>query len=228
MKLLSESELVWSPVVANSTMNRERNANGINSYEKEFKFKPEAFLVNHIDKFGQVKWLDICCGQGKALIQVATYLSNKNLQHKAALKGIDLVDSFLPILPSVTCLQFEVKSAVEWASGEAYDLITCVHGLHYIGDKLKVLKTAMASLTSNGLFIANLDLKNIMIGNGDAQNHMKSIFKNNTVQYNARTRIIQCNGPRSIDFGVQYKGASDQAGPNYTGQEAVNSFYDLM
>ena len=225
MKLLSESELIWSPVVANSTMNRERNASGINSYEKEFKFKPEAFLVNHIDKFGQVKWLDLCCGHGKALVQVALDLSKQDLQHKAVLKGIDLVDSFLPIPPSVTCLQFEVTSAVEWSPGDEYDLITCVHGLHYIGDKLKVLKTAMASLSSNGLFIANLDLKNILIDNGDAQSHLKSIFKTNTIQYNARTRVVQCNGPRIIDFGVEFKGASDQAGPNYTGQEAVNSFY---
>jgi len=225
MKLLSESELIWSPVVANSTMNRERNASGINSYEKEFKFKPEAFLVNHIDKFGQVKWLDLCCGYGKALVQVALDFSKQDLEHKAVLKGIDLVDSFLPIPTSVSCLQFEVKSAVEWSPGDEYDLITCVHGLHYLGDKLKVLKTAMASLSSNGLFIANLDLKNILIDNGDAQSHLKSIFKTNTIQYNARTRVVQCSGPRVIDFGVQYKGASDQAGPNYTGQEAVNSFY---
>ena len=29
MELLSENELIWSPVVANSAMNRERNSSGI-------------------------------------------------------------------------------------------------------------------------------------------------------------------------------------------------------
>lgn len=33
MKLLSENELVWSWVVANSKMNRKRNASGVNSYD---------------------------------------------------------------------------------------------------------------------------------------------------------------------------------------------------
>jgi 2-polyprenyl-3-methyl-5-hydroxy-6-metoxy-1,4-benzoquinol methylase len=227
MKLLSENELIWSSVVANSAMNRGRNASGINSYEKEFKFKPQTFLKNYIEKHGQVRWLDLCCGQGKALVQVATDLAAQGLQHKAVLSGIDLIDSFLPIPPSVTCVHFEIKSAVEWLTGNEYDLITCAHGLHYIGDKLQVLKTAFASLSPNGLFIANLDLKSILIGNGDAKNHIKTILKKNAVQYNARTRIVQCSGYRAIDFVVEYKGANDQAGPNYTGQEAVNSFYEI-
>ncbi len=46
MKLLTESELIWSPIVANNRMNRKRRASGINSYEKELKFKPETFLDN--------------------------------------------------------------------------------------------------------------------------------------------------------------------------------------
>lgn len=52
MKLLSEKELIWSTVVANSTMNRARNASGLNSYEKEFRSKPEQFLYKHIEQFG--------------------------------------------------------------------------------------------------------------------------------------------------------------------------------
>jgi len=44
MKLLAEKDLIWSPIVANSRMNRARKSSGVNSYEKEFKFKPENFL----------------------------------------------------------------------------------------------------------------------------------------------------------------------------------------
>lgn len=83
MKLLSEKELVWSWVVANSKMNRKRNASGVNSYEKELKIQPEVFLEKFIRQFGQVKWLDICCGEGKALIQAAEYLRAKGLQDNA-------------------------------------------------------------------------------------------------------------------------------------------------
>lgn len=228
MKLLSESELIWSSIVANSKMNRERNASGINSYEQEFKFKPEVFLKTYIEKYGQVKWLDLCCGQGKALIQAATYLSEMNLQDHAILKGFDLIDTFLNIPPAVKCLDFEVKSVVDWSSEDKYDLITCVHGIHYVGDKLKVLQLAFDSLNPEGIFIANLDLNNIEISGCKTENYLKTIFKNKGIEYNPRTRILKCTGPRNIHFDVYYKGASDEAGPNYTGQEAVTSFYDKI
>ncbi len=41
---------------------------------------------------------------------------------------------------------------------DAFDLITCVHGLHYAGDKLAVLTRAVDWLTPGGLFAADLDL----------------------------------------------------------------------
>ena len=85
MKLLPENELIWSWVVANSKMNRERNASGINSYEQELGFKPEIFLEKRVGETGVVKWLDLCCGEGKALIQTAAYLAENGLQEKAML-----------------------------------------------------------------------------------------------------------------------------------------------
>jgi hypothetical protein len=48
------------------------------------------------------------------------------------------------------------------------------------------------------------------------------------VQYNRRTRILVCKGPRQIDFSLTYKGANDAAGPNYTGQDAVCSVYSIL
>lgn len=227
MKLLPENELIWSWVVANSKMNRERNASGVNSYEKELKFKPERFLETHIHQSGSVKWLDMCCGQGKALIQAADYLSKKNLQDRATMKGVDLVNSFQPIPHSITCINFEVTSIVDWSDEVQYDLITCIHGLHYIGDKLKVLKKILERLSAEGIFMANLDLNNISIANTDTENHLRDIFNKYTIQYNQRTRMLVCKGPRRLDLNVSYKGASDEAGPNYTGQDAVCSMYEL-
>jgi hypothetical protein len=42
--LHSGKELVWLSVVANSAMNRARNASGINSYQQEFTFQPQDAL----------------------------------------------------------------------------------------------------------------------------------------------------------------------------------------
>ncbi|GAB3891420.1 hypothetical protein GCM10029964_064560 [Kibdelosporangium lantanae] len=36
---------------------------------------------------------------------------------------------------------------------------------------------------------------------------------------------LRRTGHRQVHLPVQYLGADDQAGPNYTGQPAVNSYY---
>jgi trans-aconitate methyltransferase len=48
---------------------------------------------------------------------------------------------------------------VTWEPGQACDLITCVHGLHYGGDKLAVLTRAASWLAPTGLLAADLDLR---------------------------------------------------------------------
>lgn len=137
MQLLSEQELIWSPIVANSRMNRERNSSGVNSYEKEFKFKPEDFLESKIKEFGKTSWLDLCCGQGIALLQTAQYFLDRGLQNQIKLKGIDLLDSFKPIDDKLKFIELEVKSLVDWTPDQQYDLITCSHGLHYPGNQIE-------------------------------------------------------------------------------------------
>ncbi len=228
MRLLSDNELVWSPVVANSRMNRSRKASGINSYEKEFKFKPELFLEACIRKYGQVSWLDLCCGEGNALIQAATYLFDLGIHERATLKGVDLVDAFQPIGTPHGCIGFEALSIVDWVPSQPYDLITCSHGLHYVGDKLKVVETAIGALGSQGLFIANLDIDSIVIEGVTSKTWLRDFLKNAGIDYNGRTKIIRCSSPLEIDFNLIYKGADDLAGPNYTGQEAVTSFYSKV
>lgn len=216
MKLLTEKELIWSPVVANNRMNRKRVASGVNSYEKELYFRPGTYLQECLSENGQVKWLDLCCGEGNALIQ---YAKGLEVQTGVTLKGIDLVDQFEMIPAHVTCLQFEVRSLVNWVPDEQYDLITCVHGIHYIGDKLQVITAALRALQPKGLFIGHLDLNNIKGVD------MRQLFAAHNLEYNVRRKLLKCIGPRHIHLQLQYEGADDQTGPNYTGQEAVTSYY---
>lgn len=224
MSLLHEKDLIWSAVVANSSMNRDRNASGINSYEKEFKFIPARFLEKIVQEKGSATWLDLCCGSGFALVQTHADLVRKGLQQQVQLKGIDLLDTFPPAAANREGLTFEVTSVVDWQPDQSYDLITCSHGLHYLGDKLKVIGMACGALTPNGHFIAHLDLQNIAVPPGIS---LKKIFSGDGIQYSSRTRIIRRTGTLAFNAGLSYVGADDQAGPNYTGQGAVTSYYDL-
>ncbi|SEW39083.1 class I SAM-dependent methyltransferase [Chitinophaga arvensicola] len=223
--LLEEKELIWSAVVANVAMNRERNASGINSYEKEFRFIPADYLEKQMQTNGQASWLDLCCGSARALTQTAQVLTQKNIQQHITLKGIDLLDTFPAAADSFSCLDLEVASVTDWKPRQSYDLVTCSHGLHYLGDKLKVIAMAVAALNTKGYFVAHLDLKNVYINGAPQDVFLKKIFTQHHLHYNARTRIISCTGPQSLITGLQYLGADDQAGPNYTGQGAVNSYY---
>ncbi|MBV8253963.1 MAG: class I SAM-dependent methyltransferase [Chitinophaga sp.] len=226
--LLTEKELIWSPIVANNSMNRKRVAVGVNSYEKDINFNPTVFLDTKLSAQPQVSWLDLCCGEGNALIQYAQTIATKGLQQHISLIGIDLVDAFQSIPPGVNCVTFQTRSLVNISHTSQYDLITCVHGLHYIGDKLNVLRSSLQALHPHGLFTANLDLNNIKIQGDNNHKYLKQLFKDNQIGYNSRTKILRCEGPRSLHLPISYLGADDKAGPNYSGQHAVDSYYSLF
>ncbi|WP_139362094.1 hypothetical protein [Hymenobacter sp. CRA2] len=57
-----------------------------------------------------------------------------------------------------------------------------MHGLHYLGDKLRVIEMASASLTAHGVFVANLDLANILIGQADARRVLGRLLRANGLQ----------------------------------------------
>jgi SAM-dependent methyltransferase len=159
--LLSEAQLEWSAVVANNAMNRERKAKGVNSYEKDIGFDPIKFIENRSIQH-QVSWADLCCGKGNALIEAAQYFKNKNWVGKIDLTGIDLVDYFSDAV-ELPNLKFDVLNLYKWQPKITYDLITIVHGLHYVGDKIGLIIKSAAALKENGVFIGNLDIKDIEI-----------------------------------------------------------------
>ncbi|GID57724.1 class I SAM-dependent methyltransferase [Actinoplanes couchii] len=247
--LLDDVRLHASSVVANNAMNRERQLTGVNSYAKEFGFDP----LSRIPESGGA-WLDLCCGSGRALAQAAQRVSDSrregetqrdgDVQHQSlatggspsqpaspagreggarrfvgdvVLVGVDLVD--VPV--AVEGVTFVAVAVEHWEPGRSFDLITCVHGLHYVGDKLGVLARVLKWLTPTGTFVADLDLASVKV-DGDVRGALRAAG----VKYDARRRRISCVGPRDLDLSYRYLGADDKAGPNYTGQPAVNSYYE--
>ncbi len=224
MEFLDDPQLERSNVVANATMNRDRRCVGSNSYTKELGFNPIEFLQS---RQGPIHWLDICCGSGRALIEAAQTLNLPNVM----ITGIDLVGMFYPMPPALTILELKEGAIAEFKPPCSYDLITCIHGLHYIGDKLDLIQRAASWLKSDGRFAANLDLANFkqlepkpsIIGPAV----MKEL-KRQGLGYSDRRHLLTCEGHRQVQMPYVYGGADDQAGANYTGQPVVDSYYHVV
>lgn len=142
-------------------MNRERQLSGVNSYTRELGFNPvdilTATLADPPSTGSTAAWLDLCCGTGRALIQAADQLAHLGLAERANLMGVDLLDAFDPA-PAVPSLQLVCAPVLAWTPARSFDLVTCVHGLHYLGDKLTMLTRAARWLTVTGRLVADLDL----------------------------------------------------------------------
>ena len=69
MRLLDPQTLGQSDVVANSTMNRQRELADGNSYARELRTDLGTRLEARLCETGRVRWLDLCCGTGRALVQ---------------------------------------------------------------------------------------------------------------------------------------------------------------
>jgi trans-aconitate methyltransferase len=123
-------------------------------------------------------------------------------------------------------IRLETASLHRWEPRHSFDLITCVHGLHYVGDKLRLIARAAAWLSPAGRFVAHLHLSNVCYADGRAMNRaLLKRFRELDLTYDRRRHLLTVDGPRTIDFGYDYVGADDEAGPNFTGQRAVNSHY---
>ena len=224
MRLVGNDELERSAVVANCQMNRERGLAGSNGYDRELGFDPIDFLKNRLDPGWPAAWLDLCCGTGKALIEAATIIRAEGLAIEIV--GVDLVGMFRPYNPSLTHLRLVEASLSIWRPDRAFGLITCVHGLHYVGDKLRLVARAASWLADDGLFVTNLDLANLKLGDGRAVGlKVTSELRRAGLGYDRRKRLVVCRGRRVVNLPYRYLGADDRAGPNYTGQPSVDSYY---
>lgn len=122
-----------------------------------------------------------------------------------------------------------IEGAIEDGdSPVAFDLITCIHGLHYIGDKLGVLQKIGMLLKPDGRFMGNLSLENIRDEQGRPLDRwLRAQWRLVGWDYHAKRRLLTMSGQREWPLRWAYLGADDQAGPNYTGQEAVHSYYRI-
>jgi SAM-dependent methyltransferase len=206
-------------------MNRERQLAGVNSYARELGFDPLAVVSTQTAGDGTVGWLDLCCGSGRALIQAARQVRESGVAGRVDLVGVDLVDAFDAPPGSVPGLELVCAPVAAWEPGRSFDLITCVHGLHYIGDKLALLARAAGWLTPAGRLAADLDLSAIRVGEPAANRRLRSRLRAAGFAYNSRRHQITCTGRRDVRLPYAYLGADDRAGPGYTGQPAVTSYY---
>jgi SAM-dependent methyltransferase len=210
----------------------------------------------------RVRWLDLCCGTGRGLVQAADRLARAGLDGRVAIVGVDLVDFFDASPHPSELLRLTCASVTSWTPRHRFDLITCVHGLHYVGDKLGLLTRVAGWLTADGLFSAHLDLDNIRLDDGrPGGRRLVASLRAAGFTVDLRRRRIGRTGPgtqiESADPGTRiggtgranrirgagrasrtgdsdlgtptlpytYLGADDRAGPNSTGQPAVNSHY---
>jgi 2-polyprenyl-3-methyl-5-hydroxy-6-metoxy-1,4-benzoquinol methylase len=230
MRIISEERLRYSPVVANCRMNRKRQLAGNNSYVQELGFNPGEFLLKRVrETAGSVRWLDLCCGEGIALIQFAQSMAGTEWADRIEIVGVDLVGMFSTFNNKVTPALNLIDSSIEdWTSPHTYDLITCIHGLHYLGDKLSVLCRIGLMLKPDGQYYGSFSPTNILNETGKPlTNWLNGQFKTFGWTYSDRRHLLSRSGWSDWPQNWIYLGADDQAGPNYTGQEAVNSYYRL-
>ena len=225
-KLLDNPDLQKSSIVANSLMNRSRKCSGGNSYEKELSFDIPGFLESRSKLEKKTAWLDVCCGEAKALIEAANLFGKENQDSKIKITGIDLAGIFAPVPSEIDFLQLIETSFENYETVSDFDLITCVHGLHYIGDKLAFLQKAVSFLKPDGIFLANLDLSNFKFANEKAADRkIARELRKNGFEYDSRKHLLIGKGKKEIKFDFEYLGADDEAGANYTKQAVVDSFY---
>ncbi|GAB1822290.1 class I SAM-dependent methyltransferase [Herbidospora sp. RD11066] len=202
MRLLGPAELDASPVVANIAMNRGRR---LASYSRELGLDLAGLLPGS-------SWLDLCCGEGHALAEGAML--------GADVTGVDLVDHFA-VRPGKN-LELVVAAIPGWRPERAFDLVTVVHGLHYVGDKLRALTEIAGWLTGHGRFAASFDVASVET---PSRRKLLATLRSAGFVYDPRKKLITRTGPGTIELPYEYLGADDRAGPNYTGQPAVLSHY---
>ncbi|MGI8684812.1 MAG: class I SAM-dependent methyltransferase [Acidimicrobiales bacterium] len=275
-RLLDDPALEASSVVANSAMNRLRGLDGPNSYTRELGFNPLDRLAAAAAGAGGVRdvaWLDLCCGSGRALIEAAERLQDGPLAGRASLVGVDLVDFFAAGAAAASALELICAPVTSWEPERAFDLVTCVHGLHYVGDKLGLLARAAGWLTDKGVLVADFEPASARLADGrPAGRPLLAALRRAGFEVDTRRRRVTTTGPggrsqeqlagatsrrdgapvtgpggrsmsesqgatsrrdgapvtgrRHVELPYRYLGADDRAGPNYTGQPGVHSYYD--
>jgi SAM-dependent methyltransferase len=224
--MLNPNELLASSVVANATMNRGRGFFGVNSYQRELHFDISQFLADRVRTQGQAVWYDACCGQGRALIEADREFAATEWGRKVRIIGADLVEMFVPNdAPNV---QLIAANAVDFAPDCPADLITCVHGLHYLGDKLGFLQNVHVHRAPGGLFLGHLDSNNVRETGSEQPlwSRLSRQARNTGVSLQFKNHLLSLERTESLlKFAAVYVGATISPEPNYTGITVIDSWY---
>lgn len=132
--------------------------------------------------------------------------------------GVDLVDAFDPAPAPAPNLELICASVVSWAPTRTFDLLTCLHGLHYVGDKLAVLTRAAGWLSATGRLVVDLDLSSIMLPDGrPAGRRLAARLRAAGLTYDPRRRRISCTGRRELHLPYRYLGPTTAPAPTTPG-----------
>jgi len=227
-QLLTDGQVERSSVAANCAMNRERRLRGTDGYDRALCFDPVTWLAERSND--RRRWLDLCCGTGRALTDAAAELSHRGLAEHVAIVGVDLVKPSWPQDPDgAVVVEFVEAPLSSWAPAERFDLVTCVHGLHYVGDKLGLALRVLSWLAPDGLFAASLDGDDLWLVTDDERRAvgraLHGLLKTTPLRYDRRHHLVTARNGGSFVLPLEFLGADDRCGANYTGQPSVRSYY---
>lgn len=220
--MLTPEQLLSSEIIANVTMNRGRGLSGVNSYERELRFDIADWLETRVRERGRAVWLDSCCGAGFALQQAASEWAGTGWGRNVELIGVDLID--FPPTP-IDGVRFIAADAAKFQPATPVDLVTCVHGLHYLGDKLGFLQNAYATLAPGGLLLGHLDTANLRLPLSWAR--LIRQMNAQGITLSLKSHLLRMERiSQTLHFGLVYRGAAISERPNYTGITVIDSWYD--
>ena len=88
-----------------------------------------------------------------------------------------------------------------WRPDGRFDLITCVHGLHYVGDKLGLIARAASWLAEDGLFVANLALENVKVADvPEPGRKLVAGLRHAGLEFDRRRRLVTCRGRAGLEL----------------------------
>ena len=220
-------------------MNRGRGLTGVNSYERELRrFDIAAFLRRRADTSPterRIRWLDACCGAGRALTEAADAWASTDWARRITLIGIDLYDGMPPDRNNEDGLRarFIAGDVLTHLPQEPLDLVTCIHGLHYLPDKLAFLEQAYTRLAPDGgLLLAHLDPANLKLqdaGNTPLWPRLLRQARRQGISLEFRAHLIRLErtptSPAAFSFGATYATRTVAPRHNYSGMIGVDSWY---
>lgn len=190
-------------------MNRTRGCTGKNSYQKDLSFDLMDFLRQRLIGNESVEWLDLCCGEGRALIETAAFFAGQetreNLPNNLRITRIDLAGMFRDYPAELIGLKFLELPIEDFEAARKFDLITCVHGLHYLGDKLSIIQKAASRLKEDGMLLANLELENLKLSEKKNSKRLFSDYlRKQGFEFDSRKRLLTLRGRRIFDLPLEF------------------------